>query len=399
MANTKISALTAATTPLAGTEVLPVVQSGVTKQVSVANLTAGRSVSAASLSLTSTPLAVTSGGTGTATAFTAGSVLFAGASGVYSQDNANLFWDAANIRLGIGTASPGTRFDMLGATTTQLRVRMTGQADMRFAADTGTGFLGTSNSFPVSIRTNGTTGIYIDTSQNVSIGGIAPSVRLDINSASTTQLRVQMTGQPDVRLVSDTGYGAVGTYSNSQFLIRTNSTTAATVDTSQNITFNVGNLVIGTAGKGIDFSANSHAAGMTSELLTWYEEGTWTPYILFGGSGTGITYTTQTGRYTRIGRTVYVEGKIVLSNKGTATGTMTLRGLPFNVNADSYPTQTIDTAGGWANLTTGGCLFFVAQQSTDYGYVMVQGTANRGTTDQTYFTNTTDLRFSFTYTV
>ena len=42
MADTKISALTVATTPLAGTEELPIVQSGVTKQVSVANLTAGR---------------------------------------------------------------------------------------------------------------------------------------------------------------------------------------------------------------------------------------------------------------------------------------------------------------------------------------------------------------------
>lgn len=46
MADLKISQLTGATTPLAGTEVLPVVQSGVTKQVSVANLTAGRVVSA-----------------------------------------------------------------------------------------------------------------------------------------------------------------------------------------------------------------------------------------------------------------------------------------------------------------------------------------------------------------
>jgi hypothetical protein len=45
MSNSKISALTAATTPLAGTEVLPVVQSSTTKQVSVANLTVGRSVS------------------------------------------------------------------------------------------------------------------------------------------------------------------------------------------------------------------------------------------------------------------------------------------------------------------------------------------------------------------
>jgi len=46
MANSKISALTSATTPLAGTETLPIVQSSTTKQVSVANLTAGRSVTA-----------------------------------------------------------------------------------------------------------------------------------------------------------------------------------------------------------------------------------------------------------------------------------------------------------------------------------------------------------------
>jgi hypothetical protein len=52
MADTKISALTASTTPLAGTEVLPIVQSGATKQVSVANLTAGRAVSASSVAVT-----------------------------------------------------------------------------------------------------------------------------------------------------------------------------------------------------------------------------------------------------------------------------------------------------------------------------------------------------------
>ena len=44
-------------------------------------------------------LAVSRGGTGTGTAFTAGSVLFAGASGIYSQDNTNLFWDNATKSL------------------------------------------------------------------------------------------------------------------------------------------------------------------------------------------------------------------------------------------------------------------------------------------------------------
>ena len=52
MADLKITQLPAATTPLAGTEVLPIVQSGATKQVSVNNLTAGKAVSASSLTAT-----------------------------------------------------------------------------------------------------------------------------------------------------------------------------------------------------------------------------------------------------------------------------------------------------------------------------------------------------------
>jgi hypothetical protein len=53
MADLKISALTAATTPLAGTEVLPIVQSSTTKKVSVANLTAGRDISTTGITVSS----------------------------------------------------------------------------------------------------------------------------------------------------------------------------------------------------------------------------------------------------------------------------------------------------------------------------------------------------------
>ena len=66
--------------------------------------------------ISSGTLAVGRGGTGTPTAFTAGSLVFAGASGVYSQANAQLFWDSANSRLGIGTASPSAKLT-LGAGT------------------------------------------------------------------------------------------------------------------------------------------------------------------------------------------------------------------------------------------------------------------------------------------
>ena len=65
MADVKISALPAATTPLAGTEVLPIVQSGTTDQVSVANLTAGRTVNGAAFTATGTVSGATVTASGT----------------------------------------------------------------------------------------------------------------------------------------------------------------------------------------------------------------------------------------------------------------------------------------------------------------------------------------------
>lgn len=63
-------------------------------------------------------LPVGNGGTGTATAFTTGSVVFAGASGVYSQNNTKLFWDNTNNRLGINTATPQTQLTILSNSQT-----------------------------------------------------------------------------------------------------------------------------------------------------------------------------------------------------------------------------------------------------------------------------------------
>jgi hypothetical protein len=106
MADTKISALTASSTPLAGTEVLPIVQSSTTKQVSVANLTAGRAVSAASLALTTSPLPATSGGTGSNSAFTANGVAYASSTTVLTTGS-GLVFDGANLGVGTTTLTSG----------------------------------------------------------------------------------------------------------------------------------------------------------------------------------------------------------------------------------------------------------------------------------------------------
>lgn len=55
---------------------------------------------------TATTVPLANGGTGTSTAFTQGSLVFAGTSGLYNQNNSKIFWDDTNYRLGVGTNSP-----------------------------------------------------------------------------------------------------------------------------------------------------------------------------------------------------------------------------------------------------------------------------------------------------
>ena len=98
-----------------------------------------------------------------------------------------------------------------------------------------------------------------------------------------------------------------------------------------NVTLSTGNLVIGTAGKGIDFSATTSGSGtMTSELLADYEEGTWTP---IQGSGLTVVGTfSSSGRYTKVGRLVYLSGRLSGSTSiATTAGTIMMTGLPFTV--------------------------------------------------------------------
>lgn len=98
-----------------------------------------------------------------------------------------------------------------------------------------------------------------------------------------------------------------------------------------------GNLVIGTAGKGIDFSADPSAPGMTSQLLDDYEEGTFTPVVIGSTTAGTASYSTQVGRYTKIGNRVFYNLRVVYTG-GTGTGNLRVGGLPFTSNATSANT-------------------------------------------------------------
>lgn len=106
MADLKISQLPAATTPLAGTEVLPIVQSGSTVQVSINNLTAGKAVSATSLTATTVTATTLQGSLDTNVA--AAKVTVSGTSITASGTDTNISVTATPK--GTGTFVSGTTF-------------------------------------------------------------------------------------------------------------------------------------------------------------------------------------------------------------------------------------------------------------------------------------------------
>ena len=67
----------------------------------------------------------------------------------------------------------------------------------------------------------------------------------------------------------------------------------------------------------------------TANKLDDYEEGTWTPTLLNGG----VSYTSQTGQYIKVGKLVYFSGNIILSSNNTAdTSSVRIGSLPFAVD-------------------------------------------------------------------
>jgi hypothetical protein len=229
MADKKISALTSASTPLAGTEVLPIVQSGATVKVAVSDLTAGRAVAASTLALS-------------------GGAAFGGA----ALDNGvgRLIVDSSNLSYaitGIGNDQSSARI--------RLKNTATGGGDYAFVA-------GENN----------------------------------VGQTGFTLLKI--------------GTG----------------TTLALDDGSGNTVIKNGNLVIGTSGQGVDFSATPGTG--TSELFADYEEGIFTPTV--GGTWT-TNPTGLNGTYTKMGRTVYITLTFTGGAKTSGTSGW-IDSMPYSIN-------------------------------------------------------------------
>ena len=338
MADTKISALPAVTTPVAGTSVLPIVQTGTTKKITITELT-GTQVSAAG--------EVGIGGD------TTGVVAGVSVTSKFCVKNEGANPVAGFVHVNDTTANSGSN-------TFACRSRGT------LAAPT--------------VVQNGDSlwNMYIAGNDGTDLA-LAAEIRVEVDGTPGSN---DMPGRILLRTTPDGSQAPVD---------------AVKIDSAQNVTVSAGNLVIGTAAKGINFTANTNALGMTSELLNWYEEGTWTPTLSFGGATTGITYGTQFGQYTRIGRQVTLVAKVVLTSKGSATGLAAITGLPFNAAANVNSMTVVDPASSFSGIIVGGATLLSI--ATDTLYFLQQSLTDRTTMSQTNFGDTADFRFVIVYTV
>ena len=184
----------------------------------------------------------------------------------------------------------------------------------------------------VALATNGTLALLVNATQNTEItasGAAGIVMKPDPASPNNSARLFFINASSGVSLRgSDATAGGQLTFS----------TTAIPDTTTGNakIIFNQYGIGVGAAtpssGAGITFNA-TQSASSDANTLDDYEEGTWTPAFAFGGGTTGMTYSVQSGKYTKVGNSVTCTGRIVFTNKGSSTGGATITGLPFTTGS------------------------------------------------------------------
>jgi hypothetical protein len=348
MANSKISALTSAAT-VVGTEVLPIVQSSATVKVAISDLNPGLSTILAS-----------KGGTGQ-TSYAVGDILYASATTALSK-LADVATGNALISGGVSTAPS---WGKIGLTTHISGTLPTANGGTNLTSFTANGIVYASSTSALTTSSalvfdGANMGINVTPSawnssyraiQLGSGGSVAAHTSTSLpwlvlnanyyidNVGAGTSRYIQNGYAPRYLLRGDDGTHVFYTTASGTAGNAVTFTQAMTLSATSNLTLNVGNIVQGTAAKGFDFSANTPAAGKTSTILNWYEEGTWTP-----NQGAGLTLVgafSSTGKYTRIGRNVTVSGTVTgaTSVAVTAAGVITTN-LPFTIGTAGHGNAT-----------------------------------------------------------
>ena len=323
-------------------------------------------------------------------------------SGNATFDTNTLVVDSANDRVGIGTSAPASALEVKGANAT-LRLTPASQNQSQaielgvlnssvnaYAKIDVTNTLTYDSNIRFFTNTNSSTTqverMRIAYDGNVGIGTNDPAVKLDVagrvNAAGSdyhsfsvdqgsAQIRLERTG-------TSTGVNYIGS-DNRGLLITDSAFSTLAIFTANGLTFN-----------GDTLAANA---------LDDYEEGTFTPSLAFGGGSTGITYFDRVANYTKIGRQVYVQMYVALTNKGTDTGNATITGLPFTVgslNRGSVGAIALD----FADITfTGQMSGQAGQSATQITLTNTSEAGSRAVMTNSNFNNASQFWLNITYNV
>jgi len=226
------------------------------------------------------------------------------------------------------------------------------------------------------------TAITIDASESVGIGTASPSAytavganKLVVGTNSGNNgitIAGATTGYSSLAFADSAGSGTLDDYvglvqyshiTNSMNLF-TNSLERMRISSAGDVTVGTGNLVIGTSGKGIDFSATSDGSGtMTSEVLDDYEEGTWTPTVDYGTVSVASNY------YTKVGNLVTVNALVYTFSDKTTAANIVIGGLPFTPVGE----QTGSAMTRYFNAGEGGFVTYITSAG-----IRVYGLASSG---------------------
>jgi hypothetical protein len=124
---------------------------------------------------------------------------------------------------------------------------------------------------------------------------------------------------------------------------------------------------------------------------------TWTPEVKFGGASVGVTYSSQTGTYVKIGDLVYVTGFVTLTSKGSSTGTFTITGLPFT--SDNIGLQNIGQPWmqNMSGLTLGIASSLISANSTTVNFYYQASTTGLQSMSDSNLTDSTTIYLAGVY--
>jgi|5_EtaG_2_1085323.scaffolds.fasta_scaffold49273_1 hypothetical protein len=294
------------------------------------------------------------------------------------------------VQLHLAAADPYIRLQDTAAPTGYSQIMGTHQGAIAFSADTSNSVADSHLRFDV----DGSERLRITSDGSLGINEATPDSKLDIVHSTATNtatenlihLRTDPAGAYASRGLfvkvgrdgnydnSAVHYDVVGSAGNAGFhAFEVNGSEKLRITYGGDVQVKTGNLVIGTSGKGIDFSATSNASGMTNELLDDYEEGNGTPTVSFETSGTATLAGGATFKYVKIGDLVTFSFEFNISAVSNPAGGVKIN-LPFTSGGGIYSAGAVRLY----NVTFTGSPFLQVGPSSSY--VVVLGSVSGGAT-------------------